>query len=497
MTTIIDALVVELGLDASKFESGRKQAEEAFNKTRLGAKKTGDEIEDQTKRLAAGFGEVKSGVLGLFAAFTGVGVAAFAQQMIKTDAATGRAAKSFGMATQELSKWEGAVKLAGGTAADAQSGIGGLVQALETAKVTGDPSAFTPWRQWAGIVVQGEKGLKTATELYLELADKMSKMRPEEAFALGNRLNVPAGMIPMLMLGRQRASEMLAEIERLGPATAVGADAAIHLEQAWTRALISITNGFRMIYPELRKFVDEIGLAFSPQALAMLKAWFVSSPAEYMKKEKEYLEYKKKYLAGDRTTGQVGADVSSSATGAFTSQADKEAFIRAEAIKRGIDPNVAMRVAKSEGFGSYVGDQGTSFGSFQLHYKNNIPGLSNGGLGDAFTKKTGLDARDPATEREQIKFALDEAAKGGWGPWHGWRGNSRAGLAGASPSGAALSASNVDNSRSSASSSRTEVTIGTVNVNAPNATDANGVARGLRDAMKANLYTPQADGGPN
>lgn len=86
-------------------------------------------------------------------------------------------------------------------------------------------------------------------------------------------------------------------------------------------------------------------------------------------------------------------------------------YIRQQAAMRGIDPNIAVRVAQSEGLNTYTGDNGTSFGPFQLHY--------GGGLGDVFTRKTHLDASDPSTVLAQISFALDQAKAGGWGPWHG------------------------------------------------------------------------------
>ena len=117
---------------------------------------------------------------------------------------------------------------------------------------------------------------------------------------------------------------------------------------------------------------------------------------------------------------------------AFSSQDEKAAFIVQEALKRGIDPAIALAVAKSEGFNGYTGDSGSSFGAFQLHYGNIASGGNAvSGLGDVFTAQTGLDARDPTTEREQIKFALDQAAQSGWSPWHGWKGDPRAGLTGA------------------------------------------------------------------
>ena len=66
------------------------------------------------------------------------------------------------------------------------------------------------------------------------------------------------------------------------------------------------------------------------------------------------------------------------------------------------------------------GDQGSSFGPGQLHYGGVASGGNSvGGLGDAFTRTTGLNARDPSTWQQQIDFSLDQAAQGGWGPWHG------------------------------------------------------------------------------
>lgn len=95
-------------------------------------------------------------------------------------------------------------------------------------------------------------------------------------------------------------------------------------------------------------------------------------------------------------------------------------YIRQAATKRGIDPETAVRVAQSEGLNSYVGDNGSSFGPFQLHY-GGVAGGGNAvsGLGDTFTKQTGLDARDQSTWKQQVDFALDQAKQGGWGPWHG------------------------------------------------------------------------------
>ncbi len=115
--------------------------------------------------------------------------------------------------------------------------------------------------------------------------------------------------------------------------------------------------------------------------------------------------------------------------GGMPSDEEVRSYITTEATKRGIDPNVALKVWQSEGGSNWTGDKGSSHGPFQLHYGGVASGANaQPGLGDEFTKKTGLDARNPATWKEQTNFTLDEAKRGGWGPWHGWKGDQWAGI---------------------------------------------------------------------
>src|SRR6266498_4517442 len=77
-------------------------------------------------------------------------------------------------------------------------------------------------------------------------------------------------------------------------------------------------------------------------------------------------------------------------------EADVEKYIRQSAQAFGVNPDDAILTWSHEGRSNYTGDKGSSFGPFQLHYGNVAPGGNAvGGLGDEFTKQTGLDARDP------------------------------------------------------------------------------------------------------
>ena len=104
-----------------------------------------------------------------------------------------------------------------------------------------------------------------------------------------------------------------------------------------------------------------------------------------------------------------------------------EREIRATAKKHGIDPNVAVRVWRSEGGSSKnyqskikrsgkgsVGGQEASYGPYQLY--------TGGGLGNEYQEKYGVDLsadNSPEGLQRQIDFALGKAKQVGWKPWYG------------------------------------------------------------------------------
>lgn len=497
MPNIIDSLIVEIGLDPAKFKLGKKEIEADAKRVREILGKEGKEIEGQAGRTAASIGGIRKEVLGLFAAFTGLGVGAFATQLIRLDAQTGRTAKTIDMTTTALSTWEGTAQIAGAKTGEITSAFVSLTQALQTAALTGDASLGAKFRQLFNIDVLGPNGLKSAADLYLEIADRAQGMDPAKAATAMAILGVPQGVIPLLLQGRGEIEKMLTSVRELGAATDADAAAAVRLTSAWQRAWVAIQGAARLLYPAGTRAGSLVAALFGPEGRAAVKAFFTESPAEF---EKKSVAFKKAIDAsiareGGEALPQVGQGESATSLpkgGAFKSNAEKEAFIRAEAIKRGIDPNVAMAVAKSEGFYSYrstiPGE--TSFGSFQLHYGGDRYGPKPG-LGDVFTKKTGLDARDPATEREQVKFALDEAARRGWADWHGWKGARFAGISGANATIAATGAGGgaTTNTRT------TTVNIGRIDVNAPNANDSEGIAKSIGPAIRRDLFTQQANEG--
>jgi hypothetical protein len=103
-----------------------------------------------------------------------------------------------------------------------------------------------------------------------------------------------------------------------------------------------------------------------------------------------------------------------------------ETYIRQSAAQHGIDPDVAVRVAMSEGGLNDPVRQSDyrkgstrepSYGPFQLLIGGPGTGFG-GGLGNR-ALAAGIDPRNPEHWQKAIDFALAEAGKRGWGQWYG------------------------------------------------------------------------------
>lgn len=104
--------------------------------------------------------------------------------------------------------------------------------------------------------------------------------------------------------------------------------------------------------------------------------------------------------------------------------AQQEAQIRGYAASIGIDPDIAVQVARSEGLAPNTWQSNMqqpygrerSYGAFQLHVD---PTGKRPGLGNEFQATTGLDPADPANWQAMNRFALDRVRQAGWGEWMG------------------------------------------------------------------------------
>ncbi len=131
MATIVDSLLVELGLDASKFTKGQKEAATSLVKMKDEALRHSKEIEGSNRAVAETFSKVRNEVLALFAALLGArGVKEFISNINEANAAVGRFAGNIGESPQTVAAWGMAVERMGGSAQDAAGSINAMAKAL-------------------------------------------------------------------------------------------------------------------------------------------------------------------------------------------------------------------------------------------------------------------------------------------------------------------------------------------------------------------------------
>ena len=71
MATILDAFFVTVGLDASQFTIGQKEADKAWTKTKDQTVAAAKQIEENTRKLATSFDTLKRQAIEFFAAIMG------------------------------------------------------------------------------------------------------------------------------------------------------------------------------------------------------------------------------------------------------------------------------------------------------------------------------------------------------------------------------------------------------------------------------------------
>jgi hypothetical protein len=155
MPTIIDSLIVQIGLDPANFKRGQKEVDAGFQKTKTDAvsaageiekagKKATDaqqkagksaseasakvakEIDKNTKEMTGSLGKATSGILELTAAFLGgQGLKEFVKDSVRANNSLGNLSDSLGSSPALISAWGAAAQRMGGSASATMSSIQG------------------------------------------------------------------------------------------------------------------------------------------------------------------------------------------------------------------------------------------------------------------------------------------------------------------------------------------------------------------------------------
>ncbi len=237
MATVIDQLIVTLGLDPAQFKKGTNEATKQVKLTQEQFRKSGEAM---TRSIV----DVARNIFVAFVGFESVsGLINFLGRLNQAQASLSRMAQNFGTSARALDVWDKKVELAGGTVAGAQSSINQLNQDITALYTRGETSPLLVFFQQLGIDIKGVwTGAKSAQTAFEELFAAMGKRPREQMFRLGTQ----AGISPdVLTYGLRPLSERQAltkEAERLSRATDANTKAADNLRERWVAIRDSLEN---------------------------------------------------------------------------------------------------------------------------------------------------------------------------------------------------------------------------------------------------------------
>ena len=122
MATIIDSLLIELGLDSSKFDKAQKKSVDELRKFDEANQKTSKNTQRSSKETALGFEKSRDALISFGGAFLGLaGMKEFVTTVTASNASLSRQSNLLGISAEKLQAWGGVAEGFGGSAASLQS----------------------------------------------------------------------------------------------------------------------------------------------------------------------------------------------------------------------------------------------------------------------------------------------------------------------------------------------------------------------------------------
>lgn len=493
---VVDELLVVLGLDARQFNEEQRRAIESFRKTQQAADEFSKNVERNGAKLSEVFRVLRGGALGIMGAFVGSEVAGYINHMANMDAATGRFAKTIGTAVENLSTWQNMIRMRGGDAGAATSVLSGLQQQIESVRQGSGmfEGGFATLLNRSGATLRDDADT-TLRKIRGYIAGEMGAGRmsaPEAATWLRRVPGMNEDMLSMLSLSTAEFNALADAAKKAGTANEDSAKAGQLLTKAFTEIVLVIENGIRKLTPLfelLTKPLDKLGFGDVKSA-------------------------GKSILDIDRATGmQVGELPGTRAVREWLFGPDKK-----KADGGDMDAyKAAIAMIESRGSGGYsaigpvtrTGDR--AYGKYQVMGAN-IPEWSKDATGRSMTPAEFLaspETQEAVFKKQFGKYVEKYGASGAAAAWfagekgmhHPERSDGGKTVSGyvsqfnRNLGGAAAAAGRAGDGARGGGDVKSDVSINNININAPNATDAEGISKEIGPAIKRSSIAAPANYG--
>lgn len=270
MATVIDELIVKLGLDPKQFQKNANIVVVQLNQIKSQANQTGNNLQ-QTGKKADDFGKRMRAAMLKAAAAIAAATAAFRlfNSYVTEGANLSRLARNLGTSADSLHRWGKAVKQTGGTAQGFQSTIRGISAALTEQQTTGT-SSIAGWLSVLGVsLVDSEGKAKKLETLLLDIGEGVQRKTGNRAdqFNILQSMGIDEGTANLLLKSREEAEKLIAQQSGFSDEAAKKAE---QTEAKWLAIQERINAKFRelaeKLLPTIERLVDSLSKNFQTMA---------------------------------------------------------------------------------------------------------------------------------------------------------------------------------------------------------------------------------------
>ena len=262
-TSVIDALVVTLGLDSSQFKAGSAQADKDLDALKTKGDKTAKDLSKSGKEGAEFFKALRNEAIAFFAVLVGGrGLEQLIVGITDANVQLSFMAQNLGITTNELTSWGRAATLAGGSAQGMAATLAGLAESLSDIKLTGT-SGNLQYLNRLGIEAFDQGGqARNVTEVLGDIGEKLRMLDRVDAVNIGKKMGIDTDTLNVMLQGREEMARYMRAQEGLFKANAEQLAQSKKLQEAWRGMKLgaeSMAQEFvSFVTPALVKFAEWI-----------------------------------------------------------------------------------------------------------------------------------------------------------------------------------------------------------------------------------------------
>lgn len=241
MATIIDSLLVTLGLNSDQFKSEKDKVDRGLRETGDGAERAGKRIKQTGKSGAEGFDGLAKSASKFLALIGGtLAIKRFVEQTVESNAALDRLSRNLQETVENVSAWSQAAEIAGGSADGLQGTLDMLSKSQTELMLTGQ-SQLIPYFSALGVSVADATGkARSGAEILLDLSERFGRMDRTTANNMGRMMGIDQGTMNLLLKGRSEVELMIRRQKETAVVTRQQAEEASRLRAAMVESRQSV-----------------------------------------------------------------------------------------------------------------------------------------------------------------------------------------------------------------------------------------------------------------